>query len=365
MKYLLTVVFLLGTVAHGQGLELQGGVSSLLDADGASAIYSTDKFSSEVDIGIAQNRFVYGAGIHFQWRDCDVFAGDHQEYFSTTVAGLAVANRGMAMECKTKKQSIRVFTGATGDLHSTPYFTATVSRHFGSGVELTRIFGDFELTGVSAFAGGNRALLEGVKYHHGAFKAEESAGLAMGQRYFEGQVSVQKRHFSASIIHADYFGIATLNSEQISAGTDHLSFFASAFQSKFSGEAFGSTANVWRITGTAMYLKSGGTGQVSEFITERISQRFSANQCADGRNVSFGGSMTGNLLSASVSYQELFTPLVGFQRAMVIGLRIQLTRGTINTNVNMLPSGTFYTAYAGIVAQGPALGGADQGHAAP
>lgn len=80
----------------------------------------------------------------------------------------------------------------------------------------------------------------------------------------------------------------------------------------------------------------------------------------------FGGSMNGNLLSAGVSYQEIFLPTGGFQRAMVITLRLQLTRATANASVGMLPSGIFYTGYCGAVVQGPALGGSGvQTHAAP
>jgi hypothetical protein len=270
------------------------------------------------------------------------------------------------MECKTKTQSIRVFSGATGDLHSTPFFTATESRHLGSRVEYTRIFGDIEFQAVSAFAGGDHVLVESVRYHRNAFKAEESAGLAQGQRYFEGQASWQERHFSASLVHADYFGIATVNSEQVTVGADHLSVFASAFQSKYSGEVVGANATLGLVSATVMELSSGSTRQVSEFVTERLSQRFSVNQAINGRNFSVGGSMTGNLLTASLGYQEMFTPANGFQRAMVVTLRVQLTRGTANVSVEKLPGGVFYTGYAGLVAQGPALGnGAQDSHAAP
>jgi hypothetical protein len=367
LKSLLIVgVLLCCSVASGQGFELRAGVSNLLDADGASAIYSTENFATEVDLGIAQNRFVYGAGIHFQRRGCDWFIGDHQEAFSTTVAGLSVASRGVAMECKTKNQSLRVFTGAVGDLHSTPYFTATESRQFGSGVEYTRIFGDVEFQGVTAFAGANHVFLESVKYHHNALRVEEAAGLALGKKYFEGQASYQTRHISATVTHADYFGIATVNSEQVTAGSQHVSVFASAFQSKYSGTALGANASYGRVSGTVMTIASGGQRQTNEFITEQVSQRFSLNQSISGRNVGFGGSMTGNLLSASVSYQEVFTPTSGFERAMVVSLRLQLTRGTVNVSVDKLPSGMFYTGYAGIVASGPALGNGQQdSHAAP
>lgn len=370
MKILLFAVLLaLGSApVSGQSLELQAGASNLLDASGVSAIYSTGDYAAEISVGVAANRFVYGATYDRNWRGCTWSIGDHQEYYSTTVAGLSASSRGVATECKTKTQTVRVFTGAIGELHATPYFSATSeTRHFGSGFEYTRLLGDFEFNGVSAIAGKNKVFLEGVKFHRDAFRVEESAGLAQGQKYFEGVASVQERHFSASLIHADYFGLSTVNSEQVTAGSTHLSVFASAFQSKVSGQAFGASSTVGRITSSIMTLNtSGQKRQISEFFTEQVSQHIMATQAVNGKNVSFGGGLQGNLISASVGFQELYVPAIGFEQATTFNLRLQLPRGTVNISLSKLPSGIFYTGYAGLFAEGPALGGGSiQSHAAP
>ena len=365
-RALIVGVLLLAPPAFGQGLELQAGASSILNADGASVIWSTSQFATEADVGVAGHTFVYGGGFHFMHRGCDIFLGDHQAAYTTIVSGLSAASRGVAIECKTKTRSIQIFSGATGDLHSTPYFTTEQSRHFGSGVQVSQILGDWTVTGVSAFAGGDRVLLEEVQYAHERWRAAEAGGLANGQRYFEGAGTYSGNHIAVNLTHADYFGVARLNSEQASFGVPALSVFVSAFQSKFSGEAAGVTVRPFNwLSGTMMHLISGKQNQTSEFITE-TKQHWMLTQAINGKSVAFGGGHIGNLLSEDISYQEVFVPIAGFQRAMTVSIRMQLSRGTVNASVNVLPSGVFYTANVGAVVQGPALGGnQSNSHVAP
>jgi hypothetical protein len=360
-RSLILILFAAGS-AHGQVFQVSGGASSLFQADGGSVSYLTGDTRTDAGVGLAQGHLVFGADFHVQLHHCEAVFGDYQEYFATAGEGLAVVNRGAALICKDKRQAVRFFAGATGDLHAAPFFTGMDVSHFGFGVEFQRtVTKGLELTAVAAVIGNERTVLEGLSYKWRDFRVEESGGLVEGQSYFEGSGIYQSRRLAFNVTHADYFRVASFSSEGASAGAGPVSGFASAFQSaKSSGQAVGGNIAMGPIAVNCDGLFSGRQRQAIGIVTEHVRQ-FTVSQfvsvSAGHPSVSLGGGYTGNLLSANVGYQEVFVPNVGFQKALSIQVSWQFPRLTVNTAVNVLPTGVFYTGYGTAYIQSAPLAG--------
>jgi len=256
---------------------------------------------------------------------------------------------------------VRFFTGAVGSLHSVPFFTATSdARHFGAGVSFQRfITKDFELDAVAAIGGAQRAYVEGVRYKFKSISADEAGGYAAGHGYFQADAAYSTPHLAASITHADYVGLTSFTSEGISAGAGGAAVFASAFQSPASaGQAIGASWARGPFATNVTELFSQGRRQFIGMETERY-RHFVATQfigrSAGQLSANFGGGYTGNTISGSVGYQEVFNPLYGFQRAMTIQVGIQLPRFTLHLNLDVLPSGISYSGWGNAYVRGPAL----------
>jgi len=349
---------LLASPAYGQ-LVVTGGASSLFRAQGGGATYYRGDTQTDVGIGLYQGRFVIGADSRWRWHGCQIIAGDYSEYLSTIGAGLAVANRGGALECgKPKKQTVRFFVGEAGQFYSVPFFAATGNTgKFGAGVSYQKFIGNLELDYVAAVAGNQWAFLQGARYRRKKWSVDEAAGLTTLGGYFQGDASYSAAHFAAQITHAAFVGKTEYTSEGISAGAGPLAMFASAFQSPaHTGEAIGATVSHGSASATVDVLFS-KQRQVVGFLTEHgrhwmLTQSVSHST---GTSAAFGGGYTGNTLSASVSYQEVFSPTGGFQRATTVQVGLQLPRFTLHLSLDVLPSGITYTGYGTAYVRGPAL----------
>ena len=350
----------LPSAARAQSLVITGGASSLFEANGGGITYYSGNSQADVGLGLFQNRFAFGADYRFKWRACTFAAGDYSEYLSVIGAGLSVANRGIAAECQRGKDTIRFFTGAIGEAHAVPFFTATSASHFGSGISFERHPAkDFEIDAVAALAGNQRVFLEGVKYKWRGFHFDEAAGRAQGAGYFQGDAAFQARHFAVQVSHVDYLGLTSYTGESGSIGAGPVSGFASAFQSpKFGGQAFGGQIVLGAFATNVFEMRSQGRFQTvvmeSEHYRHFVTTQF-VSHSGNSTSASFGGGYTGNLLSGSVSYQEVFNPLGGFQRATVIAVGIQLPRLTLHLSLDVLPSGVTYSGWGSAYVRGPAL----------
>ena len=224
--------------------------------------------------------------------------------------------------------------------------------------------GLFKYTLVASDDGSKHTFLEGFEFKDGPVHLEETAGYIEAHPYIEGQGSLQRRHFAVNVGHIDLIGSTTVTSEGFSAGTETVSVFGSLFQSKFSGQAVGVNLREGFLAATVSqtFSKSGQHNNVT--LTERINRRFDVSQfIEDGRSVNFGGDIRGNLISGGATYNMLYTS-AGFQKALNVNARVQLRRLTVNVALTILPSGVYYTGYAGCYLQGATLAGESLSHMA-
>jgi hypothetical protein len=355
---LLLFALLCVSPASGQ-LIITGGDSSLFGAAGGGASYYRGDTQSDVGLGLYRGRWVIGADHRFEFHRCQIVAGDYLESLSTIGAGLGVANRGMALDCGNKKQRLRFFAGESGQFFSAPFFNATGNTgHFGTGVLYQRFVHNLELDYVVALAGNQHVYLQGARYHLKKWSLDEAAGKTTLGGYFQGDASYSAKHFAASVSHADFVGKTEYSSEGLSVGAGPLTLFGSAFESPLhTGEAVGGTlSGPWVSVSADMLFAN--QKQLVGFLTEHkrhlmLTQAISHS--AGGNSVSFGGGYQGNTLSGSVGYSEVFNPLGGFERAMVIDAGIQLPRFTLHLSLEVLPSGITYTGFGTAYVRGPAL----------
>jgi len=339
-------------------IEVTGGASSLFNADGGTLFYRWPNATAFFGAGIDDARLVFGAGFEVRRRGCDWFAGDRPVYLATGQAGVAIALRGAEVSCATKTRQVVLFTGATGDATSTPFFAGVNANHFGAGALITERLGDLTLTGVAALDGSRKTLLAGADWRWRDVKLDATGGTIAGQNFFEGAGTFASSHVALAVTRADYLNVAAATSEGATVGVEHLSLFASAFQSTRSGQAAGANVTAGFLNAQVIATRSGTASLVSGNVTERLGPRFTVSQFVAEHNVGLGGSFTSNLVSASVGYQMMFSPTRGFAPVLTVSLRLQLDHGSANLAINRAAGQTYYTAYAGLYAGGPSLANA-------
>lgn len=351
---------------EAQVLQAQVGASTLLNAEGGSLTFFTPGTVETVGVGMSQGHLVAGASTAFNFHSWEVIAGDRLSMLTTGETGTGVALRGLTIEKHTDDQAITLFTGLTGRAYSTGFFNGTQAKHFGTGGSFQRRLPHYFRVGmVGAVAGNLHTALEEVSWDHRGFKLSQNYGLIDSRRYSNASGRYQGAHFGAQVSRTTYLfneERSTVTSQGVGASVWHVNGYASAFQSgMFSGQAIGGGLNFARLgVGVGETFSRQGPmflGSVTERLTNRIftSQYFS-HDARGNTSTNFGGEYRTNFLTASIGYQQVFTPFgtQAFSKVLVAGLRLQFTHGE---TIDLSSAGTKWTAAGGTYIQtGIAIG---------
>lgn len=367
MKRLLPLLLLLfAGVAQAQTIGLQGGASSLFNAEGGSVTLYTANTNDTFGIGVSNGHLVAGANTEFVWHGWDTTFGDKGIFLSTQQLGLSAVARGIQARRKGVDSSFAVFAGAVGEAYSAPFFSGLQAKKFGAGFQFTKKFEHWDLSTVQAFTNGRVTTLQGARYHWRGLELQGTAGLLERRAYFIGQATQRLSHALVEVGRQTFIWqsqSSTVTSGNVSAWYGPLTAHASAYRSSLArGENAGVGLRLGRFTmrGDSYWSKQRVlSGSVYEQFTRHWSLSQFITRSGGNTSVNFGASYTSNLVTASVGWQEAFIPFgnVPFQKVLSVTLAFQLPHGTsLNLATVAAPNGGVrWSSYGGTYLQAPWL----------
>ena len=358
-RLLLSLLF--ASAAAGQTIQVQGGASSLLNAEGGAVTAFLPNSTAQIGAGISNGHIVAAASERFSWKGWEINAGDEQLFLQSGSAGFGIAERGAALQRKGPNGTVDIFSGACGRLFSTPFFAGAEARHFCSGYAFRKRFHqNLEIGSVGVSAAGKTTALESATWHAPCSSKQPapagagapilrfplcgvtfsgSGGLLEKRAFANGQGLFQSAHFAATISRTNYLfqnQQAGVTNEGLAALFGPLDLHASAFQSKgVPGETAGGGLRMGFLSMRADEFWSAQGRNFSGSISQQIGRHFRVseyvNRSAGQTTFSAGGGFQSNWLSASVDHTVLYSIFTGkFQNATVVTLSFRLHDSTVN-----------------------------------
>jgi hypothetical protein len=379
MKFVfaLALLFLPG-IAHAQVVELQGGVSDFLGNGGGFMLYGPNS-EAHFSAGMLNGHFVYGTSEHFEYRKWDVIAGDAQFNLAGGQMSLAVPVRGISVHREGKKSQVMVFTGAVGDVFSSPYFFGIQHAHIGAGFGYKRQLGSLTVGTIQAIStrktslgeaewrpGCNIGAPQPPLAGAGAFRncwwknlrLHAQAGLLQSNPQLGGDAGFTTRHVGLSANRSTYiFNVrcaacppvaaprVTTNSFSAYGGYGFLNASASLFESTLSrGTSLnvGAHFNWFQVQGSD--YKSGKMSSQLLTVTEHglhwtISEFITRSNGTWNYNV--GLSYASNRFSFQTGYSVLYFPLLRnpFQKVLNVQFSFRVRSASVNAATVVQPNG--------------------------
>jgi hypothetical protein len=272
---------------------------------------------------------------------------------------------------KRDKWRAAFFMGGTGNSYSSPFFQATQPLHFGTGFMFARTVGSYDFSAVAALNGNLRTVLVGGHYKGTTVDASAAVGIQQNQRIFEGQFTYRPgKHFNFNAAQ-DEFAYDGSNISVSSLGAygamGPVAVHGTYLAGTQSGYGIGADLRLGPVQTGASYFGSRYGGSVIGTVSEKLPLRLMLIQVLSdsngSRNISFGGSINSNLLTASVGYQTYFMPLYTgrspFQQALTMTVSVRLPHSsTATVGTNIMPNGAVkWSAYGSSYTQGKFEGG--------
>jgi hypothetical protein len=364
------------TLLLAQVVQISGGASTLLNADGATASVYTPNSTSQVSAGLSDGRLVAGASTHFDFHSYDVRFGDSQLFLQSGNEGTVVNLRGVDV----RRGPLELFTGAVGKAYSAPFFNGTTAADLGYGLRFSwpllghRETGpppagylgpehhlpDVKLTTVLVHAGSKTTTLAELGARWGPLNLAVAGGIVENRSLFNGRADLRWKHFGANATRVTYFVPLRIDatSEGIGVQAGPFDAYASAFQSKgASGEAVGGGLRISWVSIRANEFWSRQEHAYTTNLAEQVTRHLSLAQFytrSNGSNAwNLGGGWHGNLVSFDLGWQTYFQPGRGFRTLSAATVSLQLPH-SINVNLSLV--GSRWTTYGGIYVAGFATG---------
>ena len=394
---MLAFLAVLGTGASAQVFKVQGGASTLFDAQGASVDVKSDRYEGQIGAGMLNGNFQVGANFRTRFLDGTLILGDesirldlptdvfdHSHYFMA---------RGVGFERVSEKGRTFVFGGTTTEGYFTPFFSAARSdqklsvayweRKLSQNLEfVSRNLVSDQQTSIQALRWSPRTWLK-VSFAGGIGSNQPFAatGLELDRRNFTLRAEyvaagskfqrIQLRTPQSSEMEKENvafswqpFRFVSLNGSHENilqppfrdqpltrAVVDEFSTRVSVAKFYLGGGIYNSRIGARSTLGENLYLtrelnrrlsftgnyfrsvpdvgapSSTWSGSVREVLTQRLAITQTVVRAAGQTSTGLGGEFTGNLLSAQVGYQTVYTPLRldrPFQQVLNFNLRLNL-----------------------------------------
>jgi hypothetical protein len=215
---LMVVALLLAGRAGAQVFRIQGGTSTLLNAEGGSVEFKAPNYDGTVGLGFFNGRFEYGAETRYLFHGYTLLAGDESVPFTLPTdvfdSSHYFSARGIGATRKGTESSFYAFAGTTSTWMGTGFFNAAQSNHPVGIFFYERKLGQ-RLKFFSRDVFSNRqTFLQGVEYRANRWlKASLTDGIGSNQKYFAAGIDAetQKLAFKASyVITGDRFRRVTV-----------------------------------------------------------------------------------------------------------------------------------------------------------
>jgi hypothetical protein len=216
-------LLLLGTPSFGQVFKLQGGTSSLFQADGGSVEINAPNFSSSVGVGVMNGRFGLGAALRTRYQGYSIIAGDSSVGFELPTdvfdSSHYFLGRGLGVSRQYESGSFYAFAGATSSTFGTPFFlTGRADEPLGILFFQKRLSEKLRLVSRNV-ASSRQTSIQSLEYQPARWiKSSISGGIGSNQGYFAAALTAEREKFS-------------LRTAYIAAGTNFQRIRASIPQS--------------------------------------------------------------------------------------------------------------------------------------
>src|SRR5229473_4010723 len=215
---LILLVVLLAGSADAQVFRVQGGTSTLLNAEGGSVEFKAPNYDGTVGLGFYNHTLEFGAETRHLFRGYTVLAGDDSVPFTLPTdvfdGSHYFSARGVGTTRKDAESSFYAFAGTTSTWLGTVFFNAAKSNDpvgiFFYERKMSRRLTFFSRDILSH----RQTLLQGVEYRPNKWlKASLTDGIGSNQRYFASGIDAetQKLAFKASyVVTGDMFRRVTV-----------------------------------------------------------------------------------------------------------------------------------------------------------
>ena len=204
---LLALTLLLAGTANAQVFRVQGGTSTMLNAEGGSVEFKAPNYDGSVDVGYFAGHLRYGAENRYQFHNFTLLTGDETVPFvlPTDVfdASHYFSMRGIGVTHKDNLGKYYAFAGTTSTWMGTGLFNAATSDDPVGMVFFERKINDHFRFFSRNIVSRRQTFLQGVEYQpNHSVKASVTAGLGSNQKYFAASfdAETQKLIFRSSYV---------------------------------------------------------------------------------------------------------------------------------------------------------------------
>jgi hypothetical protein len=215
---LLVLLALLATGANAQVFRVQGGTSTLLNAEGGSLQFTAPNYDGSFGLGYYNGGLQFGAETRYKYHKYTILAGDDSLPFllPTDVFDSShyFSARGAGIMRKEKDRSIYAFAGTTATWLGTGFFSAATSND-----PVAVFFYQRKLSDTVSFVSRNIAshrqtMLEGLEWSPQKWmKASVTGGVGSNQKYFAAGIDTETQRLafkSSYVVTGDMFRRVTV-----------------------------------------------------------------------------------------------------------------------------------------------------------
>jgi hypothetical protein len=204
---LILLAVLLAGSAGAQVFRVQGGTSTLLNAEGGSVEFKAPNYDGSVGLGFFNGHFEYGAQTRYLFHGYTVLAGDDAVPFTLPTdvfdGSHYFSARGVGATRKDADSTFYAFAGTTSTWLGTGFFNAAKSNDPAGIFFYQRRLSKRLIFFSRDILSNRQTLLQGVEYRPNKWlKASLTDGIGSGQKYFASglDAETQKLAFKASYV---------------------------------------------------------------------------------------------------------------------------------------------------------------------
>jgi hypothetical protein len=240
------LALLLAGSAVAQVFKVQGGTSTLLNAEGGSVEFKAPNYDGSVGLGFFEGHFEYGAEARRLFHGYTLLAGDDTVPFTLATdvfdSSHYFSARGIGATRKSSESSFYVFAGATSTWLGTGFFNAATSND-----PVGIFFYERKLTDRLRFfsrdiVSNRQTLLQGLEWKQNKWlKASLTAGLGSNQKYFASALDAETEKFAfkaSYVLMGDMFQRVTVlspTSSEVNKGNVQMLYKPNQFISLTTG----------------------------------------------------------------------------------------------------------------------------------
>lgn len=186
---LLVIAMLFAATANGQVFRVQGGTSTMLNAQGGSIEFKAPNYDGSVNIGYFEGHLRYGAEDRYQFRKFTLLTGDESFPFVLPTdifdASHYFSMRGVGVTRKDASGQYYAFAGTTSTWLGTGLFNAATSDDPAGMLFFERKISDHFKFFSRNIISRRQTSLQGIEYRpNRSVRASVTTGVGSNQKYF-------------------------------------------------------------------------------------------------------------------------------------------------------------------------------------